>query len=94
MFYSYYILLRSVDLITTYRGLTANNALEMNPFTQALITNMGLIPMMLINALLSLCVLWIFIKTRHILVSRIVLYGFLLMNTLVASTNMWVVFHP
>lgn len=92
MVYTFFILLRFLDIWTTYNCLKNYCSSELNPFNAFLINSFGLNSFIFINLLLSLIVLFAFYKTNNYLVSRITLKSFLVLNLFVVSINFLVLF--
>lgn len=89
MKYILFLLFRLIDIVTTFLCLSISCSGELNPFMNFLITNYTLIGFVFINAVLSLTVLFIFLKTKSYRISNYVLNGFLFLNALILVSNIF-----
>ena len=88
MFYLAFIILRLADITTTFNCLKINCSTEINPFNAFLIKSFTLNGFVLINLFLSLIVLLIFYLTKKSSISKITLYGFLILNFIIVLSNL------
>lgn len=89
MLYILFVLLRLADIWTTYNCLSSNCSTELNPFNALLIKTFTLNGFVFVNLFLSLTVLIIFYLTRYSRISKLTLYGFLILNLIVVASNLF-----
>ena len=87
MIYFIFLILRLLDIFTTYKCLSSNCSTELNPFNAFLIDNFGLNKFVFINFSLSILVLLAFYLTSKYKISKITLYSFLTLNLIVVISN-------
>lgn len=90
MIYLFFIILRFVDVFTTFNCLKINCSSELNPFNAFLINRFGLNHFVFINLFISLIVLSIFYLTRKHFVSRTTLKSFTILNFIIVCVNLFV----
>lgn len=88
MTYSLFLILRFLDVSTTYKCLSSHCSTELNPFNSFLIDSYGLNKFVFINLLLSILVLLAFYLTRISKISKVTFFGFLFLNLIVVFSNL------
>ncbi len=89
MFLVFFLILRVLDIFSTYRCLASDCSVESNPFMNYVIQSYGLNAFVYVNLFISLIIFLVFYKTRNNRISKAVLVGFVFINFIVVVLNLY-----